>query len=74
MPMMEDSYSLSLVGICILILLPPSRRYYGDPVQAHATLSEAATRVTIDEFGVLVLSTIITGWGASGRNSVEAAS
>ncbi|KAL2387547.1 hypothetical protein RJ035_004153, partial [Blastomyces gilchristii] len=116
--MMEDSCSLSLVGICILILLlsvtnsfpntftfspktlplapmkyvlsstavsilascqyfnrTPSRRYYGDPVQAHVTLSEAATRVTMDEFGefdVLVLGTIISGWGAGGRNSVEA--
>ncbi|KLJ09189.1 hypothetical protein EMPG_15382 [Blastomyces silverae] len=48
-------------------------KYYGDPVQAHATLSEAATRVTIDEFGVLVLGTIIAGWGASGRNATEAA-
>ncbi|PGG96931.1 hypothetical protein GX51_07579 [Blastomyces parvus] len=48
-------------------------KYYGDPVQAHATLSEAATRVTIDEFGVLVLGTIIAGWGAGGRNSMEAA-
>ncbi|EQL30988.1 hypothetical protein BDFG_06621 [Blastomyces dermatitidis ATCC 26199] len=50
-------------------------KYYGDPVQAHVTLSEAATRVTMDEFGefdVLVLGTIIAGWGAGGRNSVEA--
>ncbi|EGE85266.2 hypothetical protein BDDG_08211 [Blastomyces dermatitidis ATCC 18188] len=70
-----SSTAVSILASCQYFNRTPSRRYYGDPVQAHVTLSEAATRVTMDEFGefdVLVLGTIISGWGAGGRNSVEA--
>lgn len=51
-----------------------SGRYYGDPVPAQGSLTDAVERVTIDEFIHVVLGSVLAGWGASGRNFLESAS
>jgi hypothetical protein len=48
-------------------------RYYGDPVQAEASISSDSSRVSMDQFLQVMLGALCTVWGLNGSEVKEAA-